>query len=177
MAGLEPFGSGFEKKEPERKQTRRTPQPKPQPQKDVLDDEAALEELKKLGESVQSVDKGLLHQIEEVKKKKDALELALAPIKKELENLRKLMLEQLLASGATSLKGTTVNCIRTKRVNYTTPKPADKVKLAKAVGREDLLKVDASSFNKLCKQLEGDEKQLPSWVRKKESYTLTIRGV
>lgn len=175
MAGLEPFGGSV----PERKEPRRAPQPKPQPKpkKDVLDDEAALDELRKLGENVESVDRGLLHQIEEVKKKKDALELALAPVKKELENLRKLMLEQLLASGATSLKGTTVNCIRNKKVNYTTPKPADKAKLAKTVGREDLLKVDAASFNKLCKQLEEDGKQLPSWVRKKEFYSLTIRGV
>lgn len=168
MAGLEPFG--LDLPEPTRK-------PKPKAPESVLDDDSALEELRKLSSKVQTIDKGLMKKIEEVKKRKDALEAALSPVKKELEHLKKLILDQLLASGASSIKSDTgASFIRVKRVNYSMNGEKEKVKFVKLIGREDLLTVTALNFNSLCASFEKENKQLPSSVRKSEAYTLTVRG-
>ena len=171
MAGLEPYG--FEPESPPRKPLRK----EDVPEVFVNSDEAAIEELRRLSQKVQSVDKNLMKQIEEVKKRKDALEAALAPVKKELEHLKTLMLNQILASGASSIKSDTgTNFIRVKKIYYSMENGKERVKFVRMIGREDLLTIPAADFNRLCKSFEAEGKTLPKTVRKSEAYTLTVRG-
>lgn len=183
MAGLEPFGI-----EPDNTENGRGAfgpdafeapiyNPKPKESESVLDDDAAIEELRKLSSKVQTIDKNLMKRIEEVKKRKDALETALGPVKKELEHLKSLILQQILSAGASSIKSDTgVNFIRVKKVYYSMESAGERVKFVKAIGREDLLTIPAADFNSLCKSIEAEGKVLPKMVRKVEAYTLTVRG-
>lgn len=171
MAGLDFFGASAFRPEP-------IPAKKEAKPESVLDDRSAVEELQKLSEGVKSLDVGLANKIAKLAQKKQMLELALAPIKTELENLRQLFLQQMLASGSSSFKreeGGTFS--RVKRIHYSMINEKDKVKLAMAVGRQDLLSVTAADFNGYCSEVEKLGKQLPSTVKKSETYTLSVRGV
>lgn len=171
MAGLDFFGID---ETPRPEPTRRPQQKAPE---SVLDDDKLMDELKGLSTGIKSIDKGLMKKIEEVKKRQDALAAALKPVNQEMEHLKKLLLDQLLASGASSIKSDTgVNFIRVKRVNFSMENAKERVKFIRRIGREDLLTVTAPDFNKLCKDFEKEGKDLPKIVRKSEAYTLTVRG-
>lgn len=153
---------------------------KKEPEKDILDDESVLAKLRQVTEGTSTqLNTALVLKVEKLIQKKKVIEMALAPLKEELADVRQQLLNAMVVAGLKSHKSERgASFSRVQQTYFSMPgcSLAAKIEFLKSVGRDDILTVPATKFNKLCKELEATGKQLPPTIKKSEVYTLTIRG-
>jgi len=168
MAGVDPFGFESRKLNPNNSK---------QPEHDFLEDRESVDELRKLSKTVGIKCKSA-GKLVEIARKKKALEGQLELVSKELENLKKIFIQELNQTEENSYR-TEDNVLIYKTTNntYTMNSVQDKIKLVEELDKKELITVNSKDFNSLCSNIFKTKGITPRGVKKSTFFKIAIRGI